>query len=147
MPEAPLTEAKLVAAANFKRQETQHLKERASNGMFLPGAHGNPKGRPKGTGKKKSEAVDPAVAIGNIDLPVDFHEKVGTDALQALKELLATARTRREAHMLAKDLLAYQQPRLTSSESKVEKTTSFNVVWSDAPPLIEGDVLPMLERK
>lgn len=96
---------------------------RNSKGHFLPGQSGNSTGRPV----RVRESLK--------TLPKDFKGaikgKEGTDAKKALETLLETATTRREAHMIAKDLLPYQAPKLANIEQTSNERKEIVIKWAD----------------
>lgn len=106
-----------------KKSDAALEKERGPDGKFAKGVSGNPRGRPK-----KEKPAD--------DLPADFHEFAGKDAKKALESLLSSAKTRYEAHRIAKDLLPYQAPKLSNVESYATEIKTIEIKWMND---IEGD--------
>lgn len=112
-----------------KKSDAAQEKVRGEDGKFLPGVSGNKRGRPP---KKKEE-----------DLPSDFHDYVGKDAKKALEALLGSAKSRYEAHKLAKDLLPYQAPKLSNVESYSTEIKTIEIKWLtdvEDVKVIEGEV-------
>ena len=98
-----------VDSSNVNVNSHTHSTYQRSN-TFTKGTIANPNGRPKGSKRVYKEFLNN-----------DDREEFGNDAKKALEYALRTALTRTELMAIAKDLLPYQSPKLTTNAGDTNK--------------------------
>jgi hypothetical protein len=85
--------------------------------LFKPGKSGNPKGRPKKVSREKITEAD--------------RDYFGTDSRKFLERALLNAETWEEGLKYAKELRALQHASLQAVQTKIDKTHTITLRWSN----------------